>query len=132
MGLNPTTPPLNLVNAVWDPDKLKWKFTCPVNVKVVPRAVMHIKTANERGFNGDFRIIEVAGTDVWIASTIPPNIRGFTSAEGYVLRNPNKSYNLEFFRYNAMLSAAYSSHRPAKPFSPVSFRRGKRKPKVAR
>ncbi len=131
MGINPSIPLLNLTNAVIDLNG-QWTFQCPVNALVVTRAIIQISTANASNWNGQYRITNVTGTTVQIAGGPAINAPGFTSANGYVTRNADKTYNTVYYTYTRLLTAKYSSHRPAKPFSPVSFRRGKRKRRVAR
>jgi hypothetical protein len=101
--------------------------------------VITIRKANAPNWNSNYRVsaIDTVGKTITLAKGPPKSQIGFTSAQCILYRTKGGVYNQSFYAYiprvdNAsvanILSGApkLSSHRPARKFTGVSFRRKKR------
>ena len=103
--------------------------------------LVQIKTANSRGWNGIVRVTAIAGLVLTLGYKQLPPTAPPTSATGvlYYIKATRRYTTVFYSFYNALpdykscvTSFKPATRKPAKPYSPVSFRRGSRLPRSSR
>jgi hypothetical protein len=106
--------------------------------------LIQISSANVRQWNASYRVqsIDLVGKTFTLAKGPPLSQQGFTSAKAQLWRTKAGLYNQSFYQYVPFVDASnvarilsapprLSSHRPARAFTGVSFRRSRRVARVS-
>lgn len=141
IGVDPGARVYQLTNAVINGTPTpSWKFVVDSPVGLSVRSLIQLYHANQRGWNGTYRITNIDGptSTITIAGGPRPDALGFTSAQARLYRDLNGQYQGIFYGIQNVAPNGYvgilkpNVRQPARPFSPVSFRRRNRGPKTSR
>lgn len=138
LGVNQQAPQIGLTSFLNTANVIT--CTAAVNTFAVGDLIQ-IKTANSRGWNGIVRVTSITGAVLTLGyKQIPPTAPPTSATATLYYQKATRTYQTIFYSfYNALpdfkscvVSFKPAVRKPAKPYNPVSFRRGSRLPRTSR